>query len=146
MTKPGGSKEGAAQTPTQKRQAELRAELNTIKSTQSSKKSSKSSNSTRSTTTTETNTQSMSKIASAFGTPSADPRVLTGQSTNSKEASTNNAFNTYVGGWTCTSGEILCAPDGQSWAMCSNSQPVYMGLVAAGTVCRFGAIVASQGW
>ncbi|KAJ5388791.1 hypothetical protein N7509_011332 [Penicillium cosmopolitanum] len=106
-----------------------------------SKTDSKKSNSTRSTTTTETTSQSMSKIASAFGNPSADPRVLSGQSSDMKEASTNNAFGSYVGGWKCTSGEILCAPDGQSWAMCSNSQPIYMGLVAAGTVCRFGSIV-----
>lgn len=111
-----------------------------------SKKDTKNSNSTRSTTTTETTPQSMSKIASAFGNPSADPRVLTGQSGELKEASTSNAFGSYVGGWHCTSGEILCAPDGQSWAMCSNSQPIYMGLVAAGTVCRFGAIVRAQGW
>ncbi|OQE27539.1 hypothetical protein PENSTE_c004G01579 [Penicillium steckii] len=113
--------------------------------TDSKKADSKNNNSTRSTTTTATdgNAESMSKIASAFGTPSADPRVL---NTQSKQASTNNAFSAYVDGWTCTSGEILCAPDGQSWAMCSNSQPVYMGPVAAGTVCRFGTIVAAQGW
>jgi hypothetical protein len=111
-----------------------------------SKTDSKKSNSTRSTTTTGTTSQSMSKIASAFGNPSADPRVLSGQSSEMKEASTNNAFGSYVGGWKCTSGEILCAPDGQSWAMCSNSQPIYMGLVAAGTVCRFGSIVRAQGW
>ncbi|KAJ5756758.1 Extracellular protein [Penicillium manginii] len=111
-----------------------------------SKNDSKSSNSTRSTTTTETTSQSMSKIASAFGNPSADPRVLAGQSSELKAASTTNAFSSYVARWTCTSGEILCAPDGNSWAMCSNSQPVYMGLVAAGTVCRFGAIVRAQGW
>lgn len=85
--------------------------------------------------------QSMSKIASAFGTPSADPRVA------STEASTNNAFSNYVGTWSCHDGEIVCSPDGFSWAMCSNSKPIYMGSVAAGMSCRLGQMVlASQGW
>lgn len=88
--------------------------------------------------------QSMSKIAQAFGTsgvPVADPRVVATDS--SHVASTNNAFSSYVGGFTCTSGEIICAPDGYSWAMCSNGAPVFMGSVAAGMTCRFGAMVAA---
>lgn len=85
--------------------------------------------------------QAMSKIASAFGTPSADPRVA------STEASTNNAFYNYVGGFACHDGEILCSPDGYSWAMCSNGRPIFMGSVAAGMSCRFGQMVrANQGW
>lgn len=98
-----------------------------------------SSNSKQNATRSTKNDQSMSKIASAFGTPSADPRIL------STEASTNNAFSNYVGGFSCTSGEFLCSPDGYSWAMCSNSRPIYMGPVAAGMMCRFGQMVTA-GW
>ncbi|OQD76645.1 hypothetical protein PENDEC_c004G06221 [Penicillium decumbens] len=82
--------------------------------------------------------QAMSKIASVFGTPSSDPRVL------STEASTNNAFSNYVSFFTCRDGEILCAPDGGSWAMCSNGRPIFMGSVAAGMTCRFGQMVAAE--
>lgn len=85
----------------------------------------------------------MSKIASSFGTPSAESRVEAGQSV---EASTSHAFSSYVGGWHCTNGEILCAPDGFSWAMCSNGRPIYMGSVAEGMVCRMGHMVAAHGW
>ncbi|KAJ5792619.1 uncharacterized protein N7503_008597 [Penicillium pulvis] len=88
--------------------------------------------------------QSMSKIAQAFGTSGvavADPRVVATDA--STVASTNNAFSSYVGGFTCKSGEIICAPDGYSWAMCSNGAPVFMGSVAAGMTCRFGAMVAA---
>lgn len=84
------------------------------------------------------NDENMSKIASAFGTPSANPRIV------STEASTNNEFKNYVGGWSCTDGEILCAPDGWTWAMCSNGRPVFMGSVAAGMMCRFGQMVPAQ--
>ncbi|KAJ5690800.1 Extracellular protein [Penicillium macrosclerotiorum] len=118
------------------------------KSTKTSKssKSSKSSKNNNTTRTVNTNTQSMSmsmsKIASAFGTPTADPRVLSNLGT---QATTNNAFSNYVGEWSCVSGEILCSPDGFSWAMCSNSRPIYMGPVAAGMLCRFGAMVTA-GW
>ncbi|KAJ6024061.1 hypothetical protein N7540_004858 [Penicillium herquei] len=83
--------------------------------------------------------EAMSKVAQAFGTSGvADSRVL------STDASTNNQFSSYVSRWTCVSGEILCSPDGYSWAMCSNGAPIYMGSVAAGMVCRFGAMVASS--
>lgn len=41
---------------------------------------------------------------------------------------------------TCVHGDILCGPDGQTWAMCDWGRPVYMGLVAAGTRCRHGAM------
>ncbi|KAJ5102361.1 hypothetical protein NUU61_004583 [Penicillium alfredii] len=77
----------------------------------------------------------MSKIAQSFGTATSESR------TQSKEASTNNEFSSYVDGWYCQSGEILCAPDGWTWAMCSNGRPVFMGSVAAGTTCRLGQIV-----
>ncbi|KAJ5159463.1 uncharacterized protein N7482_006467 [Penicillium canariense] len=106
----------------------------------------KSALSTRSTT---TDTPSVSKVASPFGTPTADPRVLSGQASLSGQstavASTNNAFSSYVAQWTCTSGEILCSPDGYTWAMCSNSRPIFMGAVAPGMMCRLGEMVAA-GW
>lgn len=81
------------------------------------------------------NDKSMSKIASAFGSPSGNPRIM------STEATTNNHYANYVGGFRCVDGEILCSPDGDSWAMCSNGFPVYMGSVAAGMSCRFGQMV-----
>jgi hypothetical protein len=80
----------------------------------------------------------MSKIASSFGTATATG----GARTLSTEASTNNQFSSYVGQWTCTSGEILCSPDGMSFALCNYGRPVFMGSVAAGTWCRGGAITA----
>ncbi|KAJ5990159.1 hypothetical protein N7499_010686 [Penicillium canescens] len=82
----------------------------------------------------------MSKIASSFGTSTATG----GARTLSTEASTNNQFSDYVGQWTCTSGEILCSPDGMSFALCNYGRPVFMGSVAAGTWCRWGAITAKH--
>jgi hypothetical protein len=89
--------------------------------------------------TTSTNVK-MSKIASAFGTasPSADSRTL------DTEASTNNLFSSYVGGFRCTDGEILCSPDGFTFAICDHGRPTFMGSVAAGTICRWGAIIAAH--
>ncbi|KAJ5894817.1 hypothetical protein N7495_006508 [Penicillium taxi] len=57
------------------------------------------------------------------------------------QASTNNAFSSYVGTYTCKDGEIICSPDGYSWALCDHSHPVFMGPVARGTECRSGGIV-----
>lgn len=85
-----------------------------------------------------TKDQNMPRIASAFGNPRADPRIV------STEASTNNEFRNYVGGWSCVSGEIMCSPDGWSWAVCSNGRPIFMGPVAAGMVCRLGQMVRAQ--
>lgn len=85
--------------------------------------------------------QVVSMIASAFGSPSADPRVVASQS---GEASTNNAFSSYVGKFTCTSGEILCSPDGYTWALCSNERPIFMGNVATGMTCRHGQMVRAR--
>ncbi|KAJ6099457.1 hypothetical protein N7467_000992 [Penicillium canescens] len=82
----------------------------------------------------------MSKIASSFGTATATGVART----LSTEASTNNQFSSYVGQWTCTSGEILCSPDGMSFALCNYGRPVFMGSVAAGTWCRWGAITAKH--
>lgn len=96
---------------------------------------------TRGTTLTTSTTQAMSMIASAFSSPSTDPRVLGAQGTS--VASTNNAFSSYVGQWTCTSGEILCSPDGYTWAMCSNQRPIFMGNVAPGMTCRLGQMVTA---
>lgn len=107
-------------------------------SSQSTASSSDNSNDNKNATRSNKNDQNMSKIASAFGTPSADPRIV------STEASTNNEFKNYVGGWSCTDGEILCSPDGWTWAMCSNGRPVFMGSVAAGMTCRFGQMVPAQ--
>ncbi|KAJ6096382.1 Extracellular protein [Penicillium sp. IBT 16267x] len=82
--------------------------------------------------------QSMSKIAQTWSTSAvADSRVV------ATDTSTNNAFSSYVNRFACTSGEIICAPDGFSWAMCSNGAPIFMGSVAAGMICRFGAMVAA---
>ncbi|KAJ5453552.1 uncharacterized protein N7458_004508 [Penicillium daleae] len=81
------------------------------------------------------------KKSATSSSPSSDPRVLSGQS--SQVASTSSAFSNYDGQWTCTSGEILCSPDGYTWAMCSNQRPIFMGNVAAGMTCRFGQMVRS---
>lgn len=88
-----------------------------------------------------TNTSNkMSKIAQAFGTASAtaDSRVL------STEASTTNQFSSYVSKFACRSNDIICSPDGWSFAMCNHGKPVFMGSVAAGTWCRNGAITATH--
>jgi hypothetical protein len=108
--------------------------------TSSSQNSDKSTKQTKppATTTSSTTSQAMSMIASAFGSPSSDPRVLGSQS---GQASTNNDFSSYVEKFTCVSGEILCSPDGYSWAMCSNGRPIFMGNVAPGMTCRLGQMV-----
>ncbi|KAJ6118611.1 hypothetical protein N7471_013231 [Penicillium samsonianum] len=87
-----------------------------------------------------TTTKAMSKVAQDLSTSSTttDPRVL------STEASSNNQFVDYVGQWSCHSGEIICSPDGFSFAMCTNGKPIFMGAVAAGTICRMGVITARQ--
>ncbi|CAG8900834.1 unnamed protein product [Penicillium nalgiovense] len=99
--------------------------------TESEKKSS-------ATSTSSTATKEASKIAKIFGTPSAaaESRVL------STKASTNNQFVNYVGQWSCHSGDIICSPDGMSFAMCTHGKPIFMGPVAAGTICRWGVITA----
>ncbi|KAJ9486664.1 hypothetical protein VN97_g6664 [Penicillium thymicola] len=85
-------------------------------------------------------TKAASKIAQASSTPSAaaDSRVL------STEASSNNQFVDYVGQWSCHSGDVICSPDGFSFAICTNGKPIFMGPVAAGTICRWGVITAHQ--
>ncbi|KAJ5265478.1 hypothetical protein N7524_006496 [Penicillium chrysogenum] len=99
--------------------------------TESEKKSSSTS------TSSSTTTKEASKIAKVFGTPAAaDSRVA------STEASTNNHFVNYVGQWSCHSGDIICSPDGLSFAMCTHGKPIFMGPVAAGTICRWGFITA----
>jgi hypothetical protein len=103
--------------------------------------SSASNTTTTSNTSKATNTTKMvSKVASAFGTTSAtaSTRVL------SVEASTNNQFSDYVSQFHCRSGELICSPDGYSFAMCTHGKPIFMGPVAAGTVCRWGAITAAH--
>ncbi|KAJ5295827.1 hypothetical protein PENANT_c001G01890 [Penicillium antarcticum] len=117
----------------------LDTDNNTTKNS-TSPASSTSSTNTASTTSTASSTstdKNMSKIASAFGTSTA-----TAARTLNTEASTNNLFSNYVGRWSCTSGEILCSPDGMSFALCNYGRPVFMGSVAAGTWCRGGAISA----
>lgn len=84
-------------------------------------------------------TKAASKIAEAISTPSAaDSRVL------SSEASSSNQFVDYVGQWSCHSGDLICSPDGFSFAICTNGKPIFMGPVAAGTICRSGVITARQ--
>ncbi|KAJ5469106.1 hypothetical protein N7475_006858 [Penicillium sp. IBT 31633x] len=84
-------------------------------------------------------TKTVSKVAQTFGSPSAtaDSRIAT-----ANEAFTNNQFSNYVGQLSCRSGEIICSPDGWSFAMCTHGKPVFMGAVAAGTKCRHGVITA----
>lgn len=86
--------------------------------------------------------KNMNKIAKSFGSSAAsDPRVAETDASLSTEATTSNDYQNYVSGFHCTSGEILCSPDGWSWAMCSNEHPVFMGSVAAGMMCRMGSMV-----
>ncbi|GAB1217988.1 hypothetical protein ATERTT37_007232 [Aspergillus terreus] len=40
----------------------------------------------------------------------------------------------------CNGNGLICAPDGQTWALCNDGKPVHMGNVAAGTTCTHGAI------
>ena len=113
-------------------ESETKPTTTSASSTDSEKKSSATS------TSSSAATKEASKIAKVFGTPSvaADARVL------STEASTNNQFINYVGRWPCHSGDIICSPDGLSFAMCTHGKPVFMGPVAAGTICRGGVITA----
>ncbi|KAJ5256824.1 hypothetical protein N7478_012928 [Penicillium angulare] len=128
-----GSGDSDSSNKTEKTDKNEKTDKKDDKSKSATKEKEANKNATRSTP------ESMSKIAQAFGTsPAADTRVV------GTKASTNNEFSKYVTGWSCTSGEILCSPDGYSWAMCSNGAPIYMGAVAAGMVCRFGAMVTAQ--
>lgn len=84
-------------------------------------------------------TKPASKVAEAVSTPSAaESRVL------STEASSSNQFVDYVGQWSCHSGDLICSPDGFSFAICTNGKPIFMGPVSAGTICRSGVITARQ--
>ncbi|KAJ5965138.1 Extracellular protein [Penicillium vulpinum] len=89
-------------------------------------------------------TKAMSKVAQAFGNapvPAAAPAPVDTH-VLSTEASVNNHFSDYVGQWSCHSGDIICAPNGLSFALCTNGKPIFMGSVAAGTICRWGVITA----
>ncbi|OQE22666.1 hypothetical protein PENFLA_c012G09780 [Penicillium flavigenum] len=118
--------------PTSTSTSSTTSKSETKPTTESEKKSSATS------TSSSTTTKEASKIAKVFGTPSAaaDSRVF------STEASTNNQFVNYVGQWSCHSGDIICSPDGLSFAMCTHGKPIFMGPVAAGTICRWGVITA----
>jgi hypothetical protein len=87
---------------------------------------------------TTTLTKAISKIAQAFSTAAADADTRQ----VSTEDVSSNQFRDTVGGWSCHSGEIICSPDGLSFAKCTNGRPIFMGSVAAGTLCRWGGIVA----
>lgn len=97
-----------------------------------------SSSSSSSTSSSNSSNTTQSRVPQAFGTVISDPRIM------STEASTNNDFKNYVGSFSCTSGEIVCSPDGNTWASCSNERPIYMGRVAAGSSCRTGRMVHAQ--
>ncbi|CAG8903335.1 unnamed protein product [Penicillium egyptiacum] len=133
-----GSKSESTSTSSSKSETKSETKpttTSTSSTTESEKKSSATSTSSFTTTAKEA-----SKVAKVFGTPSAaaDSRVF------STEASTNNQFVNYVGQWSCHSGDIICSPDGLSFAMCTHGKPIFMGPVAAGTICRWGAITARQ--
>ncbi|KAI2789322.1 hypothetical protein POX_d04809 [Penicillium oxalicum] len=83
--------------------------------------------------------QLVSSLSSAAAAPTADNRV-TGD-LHHEVASTNAAFSSYVEQWPCGVGELLCSPDGSTWAMCSNGRPIYMGPVARGMSCQLGHMV-----
>ncbi|PYH97289.1 hypothetical protein BO71DRAFT_468215 [Aspergillus ellipticus CBS 707.79] len=76
-----------------------------------------------------------SKVASAFGTPSAGSMPV-------QAAESHNPDDRFVPGNPCVNGEIICGPDGSTWAMCAHGRPVHMGAVAKGTYCHRGAIGA----
>ncbi|KAJ5178601.1 Extracellular protein [Penicillium coprophilum] len=92
------------------------------------------------TTSTTTAAKAASQVSQAFETAAADDHVREA----STEGSAKNQFSKYVVEWSCHSGDIICAPDGLSFAMCSNGKPIFMGSVAAGTICRSGVITARQ--
>lgn len=108
----------------------------------SSSKNSTATNDTKETSDKKTPATSdkTAKVAKPFGSaaPSADSRTL------DTEASTNNHFQHYVGKFKCTDGELLCSPDGYTFALCNFGRPAFMGPVAAGTVCRGGEIIAAR--
>ncbi|KAJ5488482.1 hypothetical protein N7539_003372 [Penicillium diatomitis] len=83
----------------------------------------------------------VSSLSSAAARPTANSRV--GGNLRYQVASTNAAFSSYVSQWPCGPGDLICSPDGSSWAMCSNGHPVYMGTVARGMSCRLGHMVRS---
>ncbi|KAJ5497510.1 hypothetical protein N7463_009497 [Penicillium fimorum] len=84
--------------------------------------------------------KAISKITKSFGTAAPD----SGSRVAPVEHPANSQFSDYVGQWPCHSGDIICAPDGLSFAKCTNGKPIFMGSVAAGTICRSGVITARQ--
>ncbi|KAJ5329670.1 hypothetical protein N7541_000165 [Penicillium brevicompactum] len=84
------------------------------------------------------------KIAQPFGSAAPAPAPAADSRTLGTEASTSNHFSHYVGKFKCTDGELLCSPDGYTFALCNFGRPVFMGPVAAGTVCRGGEIIAAH--
>ncbi|CAL5873107.1 uncharacterized protein PFLUO_LOCUS7376 [Penicillium psychrofluorescens] len=83
----------------------------------------------------------VAKVAQALSTAKSDPPRFMGT-----EATTNNEFHNYVGNWYCYDGELICSPNGLSWAQCANGYPVFMGPVAHGTLCRMGRMVSAGDW
>ncbi|KAJ5783195.1 hypothetical protein N7457_004969 [Penicillium paradoxum] len=98
--------------------------------------SSSSSGEKNATTTTNTTTKVAQTLTTATAT--ADARIL------STEASTNNQFGSYAHKFVCQDGDLICSPDGWSFALCANGVPIFMGSVSAGTWCRNGAITAAH--
>ncbi|KAL5359942.1 hypothetical protein BJX96DRAFT_184052 [Aspergillus floccosus] len=55
-------------------------------------------------------------------------------------AGTQNSPSWLAAAEGCNGNGVICAPDGQTWALCNDGKPVHMGNVAAGTTCSHGAM------
>ncbi|OJJ44975.1 hypothetical protein ASPZODRAFT_660354 [Penicilliopsis zonata CBS 506.65] len=91
---------------------------------------------------------SSSMRASSFGTvptpsqsfPSSTPGFATSLPSNTPSADSQRTGSESNTG-SCSSGSIICSPDGSTWSLCANGAAVPMGMVASGTHCRNGAMI-----
>ncbi|KAL1963112.1 hypothetical protein VTN77DRAFT_8655 [Rasamsonia byssochlamydoides] len=105
---------------------------NSSSSTPSSSSTAPSSSSAGPSPASPSSSAAMSSASLSNGTASSTPAAV--------PSSSATASPKIVGSGPCTDGQITCSADGNSFAMCDHGSLINMGSVAAGTVCKNGAI------
>ncbi|KAL4891556.1 hypothetical protein BDV59DRAFT_203461 [Aspergillus ambiguus] len=78
----------------------------------------------------------LNKVAKPFGDTNTDKD----SNLRTASAGTRNSPSWVAESKGCKGNGLVCAPDGKTFALCNEGEPIYMGDVAGGTECVHGAI------